>query len=255
MLTLVVILVAAYFGFTKSNPFADPYELHAVVRDAQNLKPGAPVREAGVEVGKVTKVEAADGREPASRGHDGAARRRAAGARGRARADPPAHPARGQLLRRPRAGLVRGRGDRGRRHRADHPDQQRGDAARGAVGARLRHPHRPADAAARVRHGGRRRRRAGAQPRDPVLRARLPAQRADQRRAARRAADRGPAARAAQPGARVRDAGRQPGRRCRTSSPTSTRRRARSPARTPRSRRRCRRCATRCAWATRRSAS
>jgi phospholipid/cholesterol/gamma-HCH transport system substrate-binding protein len=67
VLTLVVILVAAYFGFTKSNPFADPYELRAIVRDAQNLKPGSPVREAGVEVGKVSKVEAAEGREPATR--------------------------------------------------------------------------------------------------------------------------------------------------------------------------------------------
>ena len=67
VLTLVVILVAAYFGFTKSNPFADPYELRAVVRDAQNLKPGVPVRVAGVEVGKVSKIEAVDGGEPATR--------------------------------------------------------------------------------------------------------------------------------------------------------------------------------------------
>ena len=57
VLTLVVIVVAAYFGFTKANPFANPYELSAVVSNAQNLKPGAPVRIAGVEVGKVTKVE------------------------------------------------------------------------------------------------------------------------------------------------------------------------------------------------------
>lgn len=60
VLTLVVIVVATYFGFTKANPFANPYELNAVVRDAQNLKPGVPVRIAGVEVGKVTAVEAAD---------------------------------------------------------------------------------------------------------------------------------------------------------------------------------------------------
>ena len=46
VLTLVVILVAAYFGFTKANPFANPFELKAVVRDAQNLKSGAPVRSA-----------------------------------------------------------------------------------------------------------------------------------------------------------------------------------------------------------------
>ena len=37
------------------------------MRDAQNLKPGSPVRVAGVEVGKVTKVEAADEDEPAAR--------------------------------------------------------------------------------------------------------------------------------------------------------------------------------------------
>jgi virulence factor Mce-like protein len=67
LLTLVVIVVAAYFGFSKANPFANPYELRAVVRDAQNLKPGAPVREAGVEVGKVTKVEPADDSEPAAK--------------------------------------------------------------------------------------------------------------------------------------------------------------------------------------------
>ena len=57
ILALVVIVVAAWFGFTKANPFANPYELNAVVRNAQNLKPGAPVRVAGVNVGKVTKVE------------------------------------------------------------------------------------------------------------------------------------------------------------------------------------------------------
>jgi phospholipid/cholesterol/gamma-HCH transport system substrate-binding protein len=67
VLALVVIVVAAYFGFSRANPFANPYELHAVVRDAQNLKPGAPVRTAGVEVGKVTGVEAAGDGEQAAR--------------------------------------------------------------------------------------------------------------------------------------------------------------------------------------------
>jgi virulence factor Mce-like protein len=67
VLALVVLVVAAYFGFSKSNPFANPYELRALVRDAQNLKPGAPVREAGVEVGKVTKIEPADGQSRAAR--------------------------------------------------------------------------------------------------------------------------------------------------------------------------------------------
>jgi phospholipid/cholesterol/gamma-HCH transport system substrate-binding protein len=66
VLTLVVILVAGYFGFTRSNPFANPYEVSAIVTNAQNLKPGAPVRIAGVEVGKVTKVESTgDGEQTA----------------------------------------------------------------------------------------------------------------------------------------------------------------------------------------------
>jgi virulence factor Mce-like protein len=67
VLALVVLVIAAYFGFTRANPFANPYELHAVVRDAQNLNPGAPVRVAGVEVGKVTSVESDGDAQPAAR--------------------------------------------------------------------------------------------------------------------------------------------------------------------------------------------
>jgi phospholipid/cholesterol/gamma-HCH transport system substrate-binding protein len=67
VLALVVLVVASYFGFTKANPFANPYELKAVVRDAQNLKVRAPVRIAGVDVGKVTKVEAAEDGQSAAR--------------------------------------------------------------------------------------------------------------------------------------------------------------------------------------------
>jgi phospholipid/cholesterol/gamma-HCH transport system substrate-binding protein len=67
VLALVVIVVAGYFGFTKANPFTNPYELNAVVRDAQNLKRGAPVRTAGVEVGKVTKIESEGDGEPAAK--------------------------------------------------------------------------------------------------------------------------------------------------------------------------------------------
>jgi phospholipid/cholesterol/gamma-HCH transport system substrate-binding protein len=67
VLALVVIGVLAYFGFTKANPFANPYELNAVVDDARNLKPRAAVRIAGVDVGKVTKIEPIPGSEPATR--------------------------------------------------------------------------------------------------------------------------------------------------------------------------------------------
>src|SRR4029078_1872317 len=46
----------AYFGFSKANPFSNPYEFKAVFNDVNNLKPKSPVRIAGVEVGKVTNV-------------------------------------------------------------------------------------------------------------------------------------------------------------------------------------------------------
>jgi phospholipid/cholesterol/gamma-HCH transport system substrate-binding protein len=57
VLALVVLGLFAYFGFSKTNPFANPYEFKAVFNDVNNLKPKSPVRIAGVEVGKVTKVE------------------------------------------------------------------------------------------------------------------------------------------------------------------------------------------------------
>jgi phospholipid/cholesterol/gamma-HCH transport system substrate-binding protein len=60
VLALVVLGLLAYFGFSKTNPFANPYEFRAVFNDVNNLKPKSPVRIAGVEVGKVTKVEAVE---------------------------------------------------------------------------------------------------------------------------------------------------------------------------------------------------
>jgi phospholipid/cholesterol/gamma-HCH transport system substrate-binding protein len=61
VLAVTTLVLFAYFGFTKANPFANPYELKAMFRDVQNLKTRAPVRIAGVDVGKVTKVEPKDG--------------------------------------------------------------------------------------------------------------------------------------------------------------------------------------------------
>jgi phospholipid/cholesterol/gamma-HCH transport system substrate-binding protein len=61
VLALVTLILLAYFGFTKANPFSNPYELHAMFRNVQNLKTRSPVRIAGVEVGKVTKVEPKEG--------------------------------------------------------------------------------------------------------------------------------------------------------------------------------------------------
>ena len=56
VLALVVIGLLAYFGFSKTNPFANPYEFKAVFNDVNNLKPRSPVRIAGVEVGKVVRI-------------------------------------------------------------------------------------------------------------------------------------------------------------------------------------------------------
>jgi phospholipid/cholesterol/gamma-HCH transport system substrate-binding protein len=60
IIAIALLGLFAYFGFTKANPFANPYELQAVFRTANNLKPNSPVRIAGVDVGKVKKVEAVD---------------------------------------------------------------------------------------------------------------------------------------------------------------------------------------------------
>jgi phospholipid/cholesterol/gamma-HCH transport system substrate-binding protein len=67
LLALVVIGIFAYFGFTKANPFSNPYELKAVVDNARNLQARSVVRIAGVDVGKVTKVEAISESAPAAR--------------------------------------------------------------------------------------------------------------------------------------------------------------------------------------------
>jgi phospholipid/cholesterol/gamma-HCH transport system substrate-binding protein len=56
-LVLVGLVVATYLGFTKSIPFRHHYEIHAVFRTANNVKPNSPVRIAGVNVGKVTAVK------------------------------------------------------------------------------------------------------------------------------------------------------------------------------------------------------
>jgi phospholipid/cholesterol/gamma-HCH transport system substrate-binding protein len=61
ILAITTLALLAYFGFTKANPFANPYELKAMFRDVESLKPNSPVRIAGVEVGKVKKVEPKQG--------------------------------------------------------------------------------------------------------------------------------------------------------------------------------------------------
>jgi phospholipid/cholesterol/gamma-HCH transport system substrate-binding protein len=67
MIALVVIGLVVFFTFTKANPFANPYKLTAVFRNANNVKPNSPVRIAGVNVGKVKSVTGIPGGQGAAR--------------------------------------------------------------------------------------------------------------------------------------------------------------------------------------------
>ncbi len=59
LLALVVIVVAVFLAWTKELPFQSHYEVKAAFQSSNNIRPGSPVRIAGVDVGKVTKVERA----------------------------------------------------------------------------------------------------------------------------------------------------------------------------------------------------
>jgi ABC-type transporter Mla subunit MlaD len=56
LLALALVAIATYFAFTKHVPFTHGYRVHAVFQSSNNLRPGSPVRIAGVNVGKVTEV-------------------------------------------------------------------------------------------------------------------------------------------------------------------------------------------------------
>src|SRR5512147_2303315 len=58
-LTLGVLAAITYFGFTKSVPFRHHFTVKAAFKTANNIRPNSPVRIAGVNVGKVTKIEKA----------------------------------------------------------------------------------------------------------------------------------------------------------------------------------------------------
>src|SRR4051812_37057678 len=56
-ITLVVIVIITYFGFTKHIPFTHGFRLNAVFESATSIRTNSPVRIAGVNVGKVTGIE------------------------------------------------------------------------------------------------------------------------------------------------------------------------------------------------------
>jgi phospholipid/cholesterol/gamma-HCH transport system substrate-binding protein len=60
LLAIIIVAVASYFAFSQTNPFSKPYHVTAYFKNANNLKPNAAVRIAGVEVGKVKSVSPAD---------------------------------------------------------------------------------------------------------------------------------------------------------------------------------------------------
>ena len=57
LIAIALIVVGAYLAFARGLPVGDHYEIEAVVRTANNVKERQPVRIAGVDVGKVVKVE------------------------------------------------------------------------------------------------------------------------------------------------------------------------------------------------------
>ncbi len=63
---LLIILVGTYLGFTKNIPFTTPFQLNATFESANSIRPGSPVRIAGVNVGKVKSVTASPGTDAAN---------------------------------------------------------------------------------------------------------------------------------------------------------------------------------------------
>jgi ABC-type transporter Mla subunit MlaD len=61
LLAIVLLVAGIYLGFTKDIPFTRSYELSAVFENSPPIQRGTAVRIAGVDVGKVSKVESLGG--------------------------------------------------------------------------------------------------------------------------------------------------------------------------------------------------
>src|SRR3954468_19616115 len=57
---LVVLLALTYLGFTKNLPITHGFQVKAVFETANSVRSNSPVRIAGVNVGKVKKIERYD---------------------------------------------------------------------------------------------------------------------------------------------------------------------------------------------------
>ncbi len=56
-IVLTLVAIGAYLGFAKSIPLRSHYQVSAVMKDANLIRKNSPVRIAGVNVGKVLKIE------------------------------------------------------------------------------------------------------------------------------------------------------------------------------------------------------
>ena len=65
LIALAVVVVGTFLGFTKDIPFTTPFQVKATFESATSIRAGSPVRIAGVNVGKVAKVEAVEGSDTA----------------------------------------------------------------------------------------------------------------------------------------------------------------------------------------------
>jgi ABC-type transporter Mla subunit MlaD len=61
LIAAMLVIVTTYLAFSKSLPWQDAFELKATFQSVNNIRLDSPVRIAGVEVGKVVKVEHKDG--------------------------------------------------------------------------------------------------------------------------------------------------------------------------------------------------
>jgi phospholipid/cholesterol/gamma-HCH transport system substrate-binding protein len=65
LIALVVILIGTFLAFTKDIPFTRPFELKATFENSPPIQKNQAVRIAGVDVGKVSKIEPVGGDSPA----------------------------------------------------------------------------------------------------------------------------------------------------------------------------------------------
>jgi phospholipid/cholesterol/gamma-HCH transport system substrate-binding protein len=65
LISLAIVLVAVFLGFTKDIPFTHGFRVNAVFQSANSLRVNSPVRIAGVAVGKVKAVKPKEGTDEA----------------------------------------------------------------------------------------------------------------------------------------------------------------------------------------------